>query len=101
MFEFARNVENESSQEIETMEEKDSACLGRRRPSRSPFLKVLKKLTKKNEAVTIIIRAGGNCCDLEGCVLAVSDEIVTLLLNECGRIYIRVDCICAVIDPAD
>ncbi|MFW6016761.1 MAG: hypothetical protein ACOCRK_10015 [bacterium] len=98
MFDLGKS-RDENSYQAKDSEEKE---LKSRKPCRrNSFVKILEALMEESEAVTIIIRAGDNCCELEGCVLAVNQEFATLLLanNDCGRIYIRLDYICAIISP--
>ncbi|MCK8817071.1 hypothetical protein MWH28_06750 [Natroniella sulfidigena] len=68
---------------------------------RKTFVGVLRRLAKKNKPVTIIITSGANCCELTGCIgEIVGDEYITLINpnDVCDRTFIRIDCICAVID---
>lgn len=75
----------------------------RRRPKKSGIINILKKLSKKNKKVTIIIKSGANCCELTGCIIDIKKNCVKLLTNKnntCRRIFIDINCICAVIVPA-
>ncbi|GAB6138904.1 hypothetical protein [Halanaerobaculum tunisiense] len=65
----------------------------------SQELKALLKELKTNcEEVTIFIQTGSQCCKRTGCICAVDDCFVTLAKREdsCQRIFILLDCICAV-----
>ncbi|WP_027339762.1 hypothetical protein [Halonatronum saccharophilum] len=73
---------------------------------RDPFIRLLRRLRETNDPVTIIITSGENCCEHTGCIgEIVGDEYLTLITSAgsggCVRTYIRIDCICAILDPAD
>ncbi|MEJ6952461.1 hypothetical protein [Natronospora cellulosivora (SeqCode)] len=69
------------------------------------FLKLLRRIAKCNRAVTIIIRSGENCCSHTGCIAEVVENsyvvLITAVNDTCQRTYIPLECICAVIDPAN
>ncbi|MCK8826725.1 hypothetical protein MWH25_03070 [Natroniella acetigena] len=68
------------------------------------FLKVLRRFAKKNKPITVIIKSGQNCCRFTGCIgEIVSGEYITLITsnNVCVRTYIRIDCICTVVDEVE
>ena len=68
------------------------------------FVRVLKRLRRNNEPVTIIVKSGSDCCSHTGCICEIVDDCYVTLLsgeNGCDRTYIPLDCICAVIDPAE
>ncbi|MFW6278580.1 MAG: hypothetical protein ACOC2G_00185 [Bacillota bacterium] len=68
------------------------------------FIGVLERASEKNTPITIIIQSGANCCEHTGCVgEIVGDCFLTLISGNdaCRRTFIPLDCICAIIDPAD
>lgn len=67
------------------------------------FVEVLQRLRVNNNPVTILIRSGSDCCEIEGCICEIVDGCYITLLsgeNGCERTYIPINCICAIIDPA-
>ena len=63
---------------------------------------VLQKLSKETDAVTVVIKSGAECCQITGCIARIEDNILTMLVeneDECPRVYIAIDCICAVYHP--
>ena len=70
---------------------------------KSSLRKVLKKFAKNTEPVTLIIKSGENCCEITGCILTVKKDLVILLTDDdpCRRIYVVIDCICAIKKPAE
>ena len=69
----------------------------------SSLRKILKKFAKNTEPVTLIIKSGENCCEITGCILTVKKDLVILLTDDdpCRRIYVVIDCICAIKKPAE
>ena len=65
---------------------------------------VLQRLSDKTDAVTVIINSGEGCCEITGCIASIKGNILTMLVdddnNNCPKVYIAIDCICAVYHPA-
>ena len=68
------------------------------------LIKLLRRLRDNNEPVTIIIKAGQDCCEHTGCIgEIVSNCYMTLISGNdgCARTYIPLDCICAITEPGE
>ncbi|MCK8824987.1 hypothetical protein MWH30_07945 [Fuchsiella alkaliacetigena] len=65
---------------------------------------VLQKLSQETDTVTVIIESGEGCCEITGCIASIKGNILTMFVNnaddDCPRVYIAIDCICAVYHPA-
>ncbi|WP_027339760.1 hypothetical protein [Halonatronum saccharophilum] len=87
-------------------EVKNQAGTERHRPPRrgcprpEGFIDLLRSIRRFDREITCIIRSGTNCCEITGCVgEIVCDEYLVLISpnDACVRNYIRIDCICAII----
>lgn len=60
--------------------------------------KLLVRLRDDCELLAIILKSGSKCCRQKGCICQVNSKTVTLITDDgnCSRIYIPLDCICAV-----
>jgi len=64
---------------------------------------LLERIKDTDEQVNIIIQSGEDCCEFTGCICEVDDCFVVLIDTKrgtCIRTYILLDCICALVHPA-
>ncbi|SJZ38627.1 hypothetical protein SAMN02745118_00680 [Selenihalanaerobacter shriftii] len=67
------------------------------------ILKVIDKVDK-SDRITVILKSGDGCCLWCGCFGGVEDGWLYNIISfddptECRRMYIPLECICAIIDP--
>ncbi|SJZ38633.1 hypothetical protein [Selenihalanaerobacter shriftii] len=72
------------------------------------ILKVIKQLDE-TDRITVILKSGDECCLWSGCFGGLDDGCLWIYNicggvptepTECRRMYIPLECICAIIDPA-
>lgn len=70
-------------------------------PDSDSLRMVLRRIFTNNELVTLIIKSGANCCELTGCIASIKKDHVILMTqgNSCRKIFVKIDCICAVVIP--
>jgi hypothetical protein len=70
---------------------------------RDDLRRLLERIKDTDEQVDIIIQSGEDCCEFTGCICEVDDCFVVLIDTKhgtCIRTYILLDCICALVHPA-
>ena len=60
------------------------------------MLDILNKFKKEKQVVCITIKSGRLCCNFSGCIVKIINNQIVKLIGNSNRIYIPINCICAV-----